>query len=451
MYSFSRRYFTDIIKNPGECLLTLRRLKNRPMYHLTECIIFWRVTISEYILNHSITRSSALAYALLLAIIPLVTTAAFMIAGFIEVQPVQVRTFFSLLLPFAPDTVLEYITIFFINAQKLRGVGIVILIAVAVGLFGNVEESFNTIWKVSHSRSLFIRLRSFTMVMVYIPVLFLMSFQFKRSSWFELISGYFLLLDMVPFLLTVLAFSSLIAFVPNTKVWFKAAFLGGFISGCLFEAERRSFKMFVMMSIQTQTIYGAVGMLPLFLLSLFLAAMIILFGAQVAYVFQNFRPLLRAKQRWDRRVGDYRTYITFRIMLDCVEAFMLRRHPPTLTYFSIKYELTEAQARGILNWLIHERFLHTVGRGESAYVPTRDFSTTPVIEVIDSIENQNRRIPKMPDDTTREFIQTMLGSLSEYCSIAMKDLTFEILIGKIKKTEIVEKEKNSKKKTSGHK
>ena len=439
MYLFSRTFFNDVLQNPGDALLNLRRQKSLFWYSVTKFFIFWRITVSEYGLNHCITRSSALAYALLLAIVPLVTTAAFMIAGLIEVQPGQVRQFFSLLLPYAPDSVLEYITLFFINARKLRGVGIIVLIAVAVGLFGSVEESYNTIWKVSRSRSLFVRLRTFTMVMVYSPILFLMSFQFRRSAWFELVSGYFLLLDAVPFLLTALAFSSLIVFVPNTKVKFGAAVAGGFISGLLFEVERRSFRMFVMMSFQTQTIYGAVGMLPLFLLSLFLAALIILFGAQVAYVFQNFRPLLRAKRRWDRRVGDYKTYITFRMMFDCVEAFIRKHHPPSLHFFSTKYELTDAQASGILNWLIHEGFLHIVGDRKSGYVPTRDFAQTPVIDIINAIENQNRRIPKTPDDICREFVQSMLGTIAEHCSMMMKDLTFEVLIGKLERQRAVEK------------
>ncbi|MBN1759381.1 MAG: YihY family inner membrane protein [Chitinispirillaceae bacterium] len=297
MYLFSRNYFKDVFQNPGDALLILRRQRSIVWYQLTRFFIFWRIVFSEYVLNHCITRSSALAYALLLAIVPLVTTAAFMIAGFIEVQPEQVRQFFALLLPFAPDTVLEYITIFFVNAQKLRGVGIIVLMVVAVGLFGSVEESYNTIWKVVRSRSIFVRLRTFTMVMVYSPLLFLMSFQFRRSEWFDLVSGYFLPLDMVPFLLMVLAFTSLIVFVPNTKVDFVSAIAGGLISALFFELERRGFSMIVRASFQTQTIYGAVGMLPLFLLSLFLAALIILFGAQVAYVFQNFKPLLRAKRR----------------------------------------------------------------------------------------------------------------------------------------------------------
>lgn len=440
MYLFSRPYFNDIFKNPGTALLKLHKEKSRFWVHITRWFIFWRITFSEYTLNHCITRSSALAYALLLTLIPLTTTAAFMIAGFIEVQPEQISDFFALLLPFAPESVLGYITRFFINAQKLRGIGIVLLIAVAVGLFGSVEESFNTIWKVTRSRSFFRRLTSFTMVMVYVPILFLMSFQFRYSQWFELISDYIFLLDSVPFLLTVLAFTSLIAFIPNTKVHFKSAFLGGLLSALLFEIERRSFGTIVKLSIQTQTIYGAVGILPLFLLSLFLAAIIILFGAQTAYVHQSFRPLLRAKKRWDRRVGDYKTYITFRMFLDCVTAFILKKHPPSLLYFSTKYELTEAQASGILNWLIHENFLHTVGDRKIGYVPTRNFADTPVIEVIDAIENQNRRVPVMPDDTTKEFVRTMLGTISEHCNMMMKELTFEILVKRIAENTLTKKE-----------
>lgn len=428
MFSLSKSFFNEILHNPGYALLVLRRKKSRFRYSLSLIFIYWRVVFSEYILNHCITRSSALAYALLLTIIPLISTAAFMVAGYMELQPAQVRSFFDHLLPFAPDAVLDYIAVFFVNARQLRGAGIAVLIAVSVGLFGSAEESFNTIWKVSRSRTFFSRLRSFTMVMVYSPVLFLLSFQFRRSSWFVLLSDQFLLLDVVPFFLTVLAFSSMIAFVPNTRVTFKSALAGGLISAILFEIERRNFNNFVTMSIQTQTIYGAVGMLPLFLLSLFMAALIILFGAQVAYCLQHFRPLLRAKKRWDRRVGDYRTYITFRMMVDCIEAFFRKRHPPSLLYFCTRYELTDAQALGILNWLIHEGFLHTIGGAKTSYVPTRDFSQTPVIEIIDAIENQNRRVPDNPEDEGKSVISSLLETISRQSITAMKELTFEGLI-----------------------
>jgi membrane protein len=428
MFTFIRGVVTDILHNPGYTLLQLHKRKSRIRYPITLFLVYCRIVFSEYALNHCVTRSSSLAYILLLAIIPLITTAAFMVGGFIDVRAEEVRSFFLMLLPFAPDTVLEYISVFFVNAKKVRGAGLAVLIVVSVGLFGSVEESFNTIWKVTRSRTFFSRLRSFTMVMVYSPILFFLSFQFRRSPWFELLSDRFQLLDAVPFLLMVLAFTSMISFVPNTRVGFKPALAGGLISGILFEIERRYFYEFVMMSVETQTIYGAVAMLPLFLVSLFLATLIILFGAQAAYALQHFKPLLRAKKRWDRRVGDYRTYITFRMMFDCVEAYLRKRHPPSLRHFCLQYELTDSQASGILNWLIHEGFLHKIGDGKPAYVPTRDFSHTPVVAIIDTIENQNRRVSDMPDDDAKPVISSLLENISRQSTSSMKELTFELLI-----------------------
>lgn len=424
MYIFSRKFWYEFRNDPREALVNLRLQRSRFWYHIINFIIYWRVVFSEYGLNHCLTRGSAMAYALLLTLIPLVASAAFMFASITDVKAEHVEKLFAFFLPFAPQTVLNYLSAFFINAQKLKGIGLGVLIVVAVGLFGTVEESVNTIWKVSRSRSFFTRLRTFTMVMVYSPILILASFQFRRSLKLDLVSDY---LNFVPFLLMVLAFTSLIWFVPNTKVRFRSALIGGMISGILFELERRLFGEYVQISIQTKTIYGAFWILPLFLLSLFLISLFVLFGAQVAYVNQNYLPLLRAQKRWDRRVGDYKTYIAFRMMLDCVEAFMKRKAPPSLDYFTSRYELTGPQALGILKWLVSQGFLHNVGSKES-YVPSRDFTDTPIKEVLDAIEDQNRRIPTAPDDFDKFYVASLIQKLKENSGYLNDDLTFRKMI-----------------------
>jgi membrane protein len=272
------------------------------------------------------------------------------------------------------------------------------------------------------------------MVVVYSPILFFASVQFRRSVSFNFdFSGQFVL-DLVPFFLMVLAFSTLIWFVPNTKVYFKHALLGGFISAILFEIERRGFSTYVQYSIQTQTVYGALGMLPLFLISLFLVAFFILIGAQVAYVMQNFRPLLRAKRRWDRRVGDYKTYFTFRILLDCIKSFAKRKAPPTIELLSRKYDLTEQQTAGIVKWLVHEKYLHQVG-GVEAYVPTQDFSFISVREMLEAIDNQNRKVPIAPDDFTRDYVDSLMKQLGKSDSSQLDALTFSELLDEIESGE----------------
>jgi membrane protein len=410
MYLFTRQFWNDLLSDPREALDTLKAHGSRIWHPVVRTAVFWRIVFSEYALNHCITRASALAFALLLTLIPLVVTTAFMLAYLVEVRPHEVEQFFSVLLPFAPPTVLDYLSTFFVNAQRLRGWGIGGLVVVAVGLFGAAEEAFNTIWKAAKPRSFLMRLRAFTMVLVYSPLLFYLSHNFRRSAWLTHLSGYFSLIDFIlPFFLMVLAFTSLIWLVPNTRVRFSSAFLGGLVAGVLFEFERRGFGLYVQLSIQTQTIYGTFGILPLFLVSLFFVSLIVLFGAEVAYVHQNFRPLLRAVRRWDRRVGDFKTYLSLRMFIDAAAAFMLQKEPPSLFHYMNKYELTEQQALGLLGGLIHANYLHNTGDKEH-FVPTRDFSATPVLDVLDDLQAQGLHVPPTPADYTREFIASLINN-----------------------------------------
>lgn len=428
------RYISDFFNNPAELLISLHHRRKKISYIFTNILLFIRICISEFSMNHCITRAASIAYALLLTLIPLVVTAAFMLASLTEINSEQIEILFSFFLPFAPEVILNYLCTFFENAKKLRGVGIVVLIVVSMGLFGTFEESLNTIWKVHRSRSFFIRLRTFTMVVIYSPILFFASIQFRRQIAFNFdLSGKFIL-DMVPFILMTMAFSTLIWLVPNTKVHLKSALAGGLIAAILFEFERWSFATYVQFSMQTQTMYGTLGILPLFLLSLFLAAIFILTGAQIGYVIQNFRPLLRANRRWDRRVGDYKTYFTFRILLDCFSCFLGKKPPPTVEQLSKKYDLTEQQTSGILKWLIHENFLHQV-EGTEGFVPTHDFSNVPVHSIIETIDNQNRKIPIAPDDFTRDYVATLMKQLGKRDSLPLDDLTFGEMLEEIARGE----------------
>ena len=434
MYLLTKKFWGDIRHDPREAVDSLKAQRSWLWYNMVRFALFWRIALSEYSLNHCITRASALAFAMLLTLIPLLVSAAFMLASMVEVRAQQIEQFLGMLLPFAPETVLNYISTFFVNAQKMRGWGIAVLIFFSVGLFGAVEESFNTVWKVVRARNFFMRLRTFTMVMVYSPILIFLSFRFRSSHWLDAVSNYFFPIDVLPFLLMVLAFTSLIWFVPHTRVRFRSAFIGGLVAGVLFEIERRFFGMYVHMSIQIKTIYGTFGILPLFLVSLFFVSLFLLFGAEVAYVHQNFRPLLRAKKRWDRRVGDYRTYLSFRMFSDAVSAFLRKAEPPSLRFYANKYELTEPQASGLLNWLVHAKYLHCVN-GKDSYIPTRDFSKQPIAEVLDEIKAQDLRVPATPDDYTREFVASLLNNSHAAPRSPAEQMTFEAMINNLEEGE----------------
>jgi membrane protein len=424
--------------NPKESLEALRRNNSRVAYPFLNVVVFVRIVFSEYLINHCIIRASAVAFALLLTLIPMLVCVSFMLTKVMDVKLPIMERVVAFFLPFAPQAILSNLGIFFANAQKVKGLGIGVLIIVTLGLFAAVEESLNTVWKVSHSRSFFVRLRTFTMVMVYSPILFFASFQVRHNMGLDLKQFYIYSLDVLSFILIGLAFTVFIWVVPNTKVRFKHAMLGGLVSGILFELERQWFSAYISFNAQTLTIYGAFGIFMFFLVSLFLAACFILFGAEVAFVAQNFKPLLRAVKRWERRIGDCKTYISLRVMADVIKSFTSKKRPPALSYFMKKYEMTETQAQGIIESLVKAGYLHAVngnGGGKEGYVPTRDFAQVKVREVLDAIEEENRRVPSTPDDYARNRIAAIIAGVKQRPASPADDLTFAKLIADIEAGE----------------
>jgi len=402
----------DIIKNPNAAL-TAAAGKTRAYYIAVKLAVFVRVVVSEYIQNHCTSRASGIAFVLLVTMIPLIATAALLLASIAEITPHHVERAVTAVLPFSPPTVVGYILEFFQNARGLKGVGIAVLIISAMGLFNIIEQSLNAIWKVGRVRPFLTRLRTFTMVIVYSPILFFLSFQVRNSGIFGLLPQEFFLMRLPPIIFTALAFTVMFWLIPSARVSVPSAAIGGLISCVLFELERWGFDYYVNLSIQTQTIYGTFGLIVFFLISLYFSALLLLIGAQVVYVHQNFRPLLRAAQRWDRRVGDYRSYIMLRIIIDCVRAFRKKEAPPTIERFCETYELTEQQASGILNWLIHEKFIHHIQDGGKGFVPARDFSSDTVCSVFAAIEDQYRRISVHPQDRTKEYLAKFIADYGD--------------------------------------
>jgi DNA-binding IscR family transcriptional regulator len=155
-------------------------------------------------------------------------------------------------------------------------------------------------------------------------------------------------------------------------------------------------------------------------------------------VAQNFRPLLRAKKRWERRISDYKTYFSLRVLIDAVAAFLGRKKPPALQYFMKKYEVTETQAAGIVNSLIRAGFLHVVngnGSGRESYVPTRDFSKIKLREILDSIEDENRCVPTTPDDFAKSYVAGLIAGVRQRAPAQTDELPFEKLVADIEEGE----------------
>ena len=102
--------------------------------------------------------------------------------------------------------------------------------------------------------------------------------------------------QFLPVVVLCLTFAALYALIPNTKVRWRAALIGGLAGGILFHLNDLMSVLYVSRVMSNSRIYGSLGLVPVFMIGLYFSWLILLFGAQVAYAYQNRATYFEEKQ-----------------------------------------------------------------------------------------------------------------------------------------------------------
>ncbi|MEP3928025.1 YihY/virulence factor BrkB family protein, partial [Rhodopirellula bahusiensis] len=81
----------------------------------------------------------------------------------------------------------------------------------------------------------------------------------------------------------------LYALMPNTHVSVRAAVMGSAVSAVLWEVAKYGFQIYVTTAVPYLELYGSIGVIPLFLLWIYLTWLIVLFGLILTYTLQTVR------------------------------------------------------------------------------------------------------------------------------------------------------------------
>ena len=175
------------------------------------------------------------------------------------------------------------------------------LIFLAISLLRTVESTFNDIWWVALGRGWFDSIVLYWAAITLGPIVMLvgttsgyLTALYEKSSALQQIPGAALFqTQLLPLLLLWVAFVALYKLAPNTRVHLAAAGVGGAVAVVLWWGNNRLGVLYNTKVVTYSKIYGSLGAVPLFLIGLYFSWMILLFGAQVAYVFQNRRSYLQ--------------------------------------------------------------------------------------------------------------------------------------------------------------
>ncbi|MCL4504186.1 MAG: YihY/virulence factor BrkB family protein [Deltaproteobacteria bacterium] len=254
--------------------------------------------------NQSLVRSSALAYATILGFIPLFAL-LFAILQAIGLPRLLATYFLENFAPGSKDFVNQIL--FYIENTKVTSLGVfgvVVLLCDLTIVMTNVEKAFNKTWHVSRTRSWSRKVSDYLSIFLLFPIL--MAVAISISSSFLGIHEFRQILEvMMPeffftatrWLVTLgilwLAFIFIYLVMPNTRVNFWSAVLGGVVGGSIWQVAQWIFIWIQGASAYYNAIYGALYNLLFIFIWMFWCWLILLFGTEVAFAHQNLVRLTR--------------------------------------------------------------------------------------------------------------------------------------------------------------
>ncbi len=266
------------------------------------------------------------------------------------------------------------------NTQSgaLGVVGMLLLVFVAIRMLANIEATFNDIWGVTRGRNWLSRIVLYWATITLGPLLLVAAVGLAGSSHLQAAKNFIsqmpfiggLIFEFLPLVVLWLLFALVYQLVPNTKVHFGAAFIGGIVGGSLWHLNNVFGFLYVSRVVTNSKIYGSLGLVPVFMVGLYFSWLILLFGAQVAYAFQNRKSYLQDKlvENVNQRG---REFIALRLMTLIGRRFQLGEPAATLQQISAELGIPTRLVQQVLQPLLAARLVTEIAGAEPAYLPAR--------------------------------------------------------------------------------
>ncbi len=228
-------------------------------------------------------QAAALAYQTMLSLVPL-TALVIAVGAALSAEWVveSARSFLEAhLLPAAASQVARVIQELAssVRPKALGFFGAATLVALALTLFFTMEQIVNDIFRIQKGRTLWVRATSALVVLLGAPLLFGLSIYFTAEIFLELPV---VVNTVIPLTLTSLTLFLMYWRLPRVHIRRRYAGISAVFAGVALEALKSGFALYVKHAGATLTsLYGAFAIFPMFLVWVFFAWFVFLFGAEL--------------------------------------------------------------------------------------------------------------------------------------------------------------------------
>lgn len=381
-------------------LMWNRRLEDLPVWQ-ARLVWFARLVYAlqrDFTQGYLSLQAMSLVYTTLLSLVPLLAVSFSVLKGFgvhNQLEPMLLNA----LAPLGDKAVeVTQAIIGFVDQMRvgvLGSVGLAILLYTVISLLHKIEQVFNYTWRVEQSRGFAQRFSQYLSVLLVGPVLFFSAVGISASlSSSDTVTTVLsiepfgtmiaVLGRLAPYALMSLTFAFIYVFVPNTKVKVQSALIGGMVAAALWQAVGWVFAHFMVSSTQYTAIYSGLAIVILFMIWIYIAWLILLVGASVAFYHQH--PEFLSTPSGELRLSHRLRERLALVVAGQVARSYLRGDPAwTAEALSNALGVPKVSTRQIFAMLEQDGYLLRSADDPPRYVPARPPESVGLAEILEAI------------------------------------------------------------------
>jgi len=263
---------------------------------------FLKLLITRFFADLCPMRAASLTFMTLLSIVPLVIFTFYVLSFFpqLERSGHQIEQFIlNNFVASSANAISKELQNFVVQVHVFSWTTVLSLIFFALIMIYNIVDTVNGVWHTRMEKHFALSFFLYLFMIIIGPIVF--AFLLLVSSYITSLPllSHFVEIDILrrpfisasPFLIEWITFALFQWLMPSCRVYFRYAVIAGFITTVLFEITKWGFVQYFHFFSTYQLIYGALVIIPIFFMWIYVSWLIIILGTLICQLLQtHYRP-----------------------------------------------------------------------------------------------------------------------------------------------------------------
>lgn len=389
---------------------------------LSDFYIFLKELYGNFKENKIFEKSTSLSYITFIGFFPSMAGIIHIYSLLFKDYELQIENFLKEFFFISPEQLKGFVIEFLGHTRAVGNVAILFTFLIAIKLLFSIEGAINSIWFVEKKRSFIQKLSSFTLILFWGPILYgvlntFYYFSIKNKEFPSFLNF------VLPKLIFFFIFAIVLKIVPMASVSFKSAFLGSFFTSVFLYFLKFGFFAYFKAFKTINVFTGSIGLALLFIITVNLFWVAILFGVLISYVKENFEALKLKIHFQNIPLREFRAYFSLKILYFLYENFINGKSLPKKAEISSKLLIEAKRLDYLLNELKNAEILIENEEGSLGFA--KDLGKVDLKEVIYLFLRDSLKIPEFLKTEISTPVEDFLFKFKESLLANTPSLKFE--------------------------